>query len=65
VKQLFFVAVGVVIGFVAAQRVSRTPSAAHLLAQVDARAKAFADAVAEGYRSRGAELRPSGDTRAD
>jgi hypothetical protein len=59
VKQLFLVAVGVVIGFVAAQRVSRTPSAARLLAEVDARAKAFTGAVADGYRSRDAELRPS------
>jgi hypothetical protein len=65
VKQLFFVAVGVVIGFLAAQRVSRTPSAAHLLAQVDARAKAFTGAVAEGYRSREAELRPTGRTAGD
>nr|WP_208385508.1 hypothetical protein [Curtobacterium sp. WW7] len=59
---MFFVAVGVVIGFVAAQRVSRTPSAAHLLAQVDAGAKAFRGAVVDGYRSRGAELRPNGQT---
>jgi hypothetical protein len=57
VKQLFFVAVGVVIGFLVAHQVSRTPGGAKLLSEVDARAKAFTSAVVDGYRSREAELR--------
>ena len=56
-KQLFFVAVGVVIGFVLAHKAANTPAGARFLADVDARTKAFTGAVAEGYRSRGAELR--------
>jgi hypothetical protein len=57
VKQLFFVAVGVVIGFLVAHRVSRTPVGATFFAEVDTRTKAFTAAVADGYRSREAELR--------
>ncbi len=56
-KQLFFVAVGVVIGFLVAHKVSRTSSGAKFFAEVDARTKAFTGAVADGYRSREAELR--------
>ena len=56
-KQLFFVAVGVVIGFAVARRVADTPGGARFFAEVDARTKAFTGAVAEGYRSREAELR--------
>lgn len=56
-KQLFFVAVGVVIGFAVAHQVARTPGGTRFFADVDARAKAFAAAVADGYRSRDAELR--------
>jgi hypothetical protein len=57
VKQLFFVAVGVVIGFAVAHKVANTSGGARFLADVDARTKAFTGAVADGYRSRGAELR--------
>jgi hypothetical protein len=57
VKSLFFVAIGVVIGFLAADRVSRTAGGARFLSEVDARSKAFRGAVADGYRSREAELR--------
>ncbi|MCS5488520.1 hypothetical protein NY588_15470 [Curtobacterium flaccumfaciens pv. beticola] len=60
-KQLFFVAVGVVIGFAAAHRIANTPGGARFFADVNARTKAFTDAVADGYRSRDAELRPSAD----
>jgi hypothetical protein len=61
VKSLFFVAVGVVIGFLVAHRVSRTSVGARFFAEVDARTKDFTAAVADGYRSRGAELRTDGD----
>jgi hypothetical protein len=57
VKQLFFVAVGVVIGFAVAHRVANTPGGARFFADVNARTKAFTGAVADGYRSREAELR--------
>ncbi|WP_267419381.1 MULTISPECIES: hypothetical protein [unclassified Curtobacterium] len=61
-KQLFFVVIGVLIGFVVANRVGATSGGGRsgggtFLAQVDARTKAFAGAVADGYRSREAELR--------
>ncbi|MCA5923033.1 MULTISPECIES: hypothetical protein [Curtobacterium] len=56
-KQLFFVAIGIVIGLAAARQVARTAPGARLLAEVDARTKAFTGAVADGYRSREAELR--------
>ncbi|MBA8990493.1 hypothetical protein FHW23_001739 [Curtobacterium pusillum] len=56
-KQLFFVAVGVVIGFAVAHEVANTPGGARFFADVNARTKAFAGAVADGYRSREAELR--------
>jgi len=57
VKQLVFVAVGIVIGFAAAHRIAHTPGGARFFADVDARTKAFTGAVADGYRSREAELR--------
>ncbi|OIH98746.1 MULTISPECIES: hypothetical protein [unclassified Curtobacterium] len=56
-KQLFFVVVGVVIGAAVAHQVTRTPGGARFLTEVDARTKAFTGAVADGYRSREAELR--------
>ena len=56
-KQLFFVAVGVVIGFAVAHRVANTPGGARFFADMNARTKAFTGAVADGYRSREAELR--------
>jgi hypothetical protein len=72
VKQLFLVVIGVLIGLVVASRVgapsrgatsrgatsgSATSGGGTFLARVDARAKAFTGAVADGYRSREAELR--------
>ncbi|MBF4608368.1 hypothetical protein [Curtobacterium sp. VKM Ac-1393] len=56
-KQLFFVAVGVVIGFAVAHQVARTPGGARFFADVNAGTKAFTGAIADGYRSRDAELR--------
>ncbi|MBF4581272.1 hypothetical protein ITJ54_01160 [Curtobacterium sp. VKM Ac-2865] len=61
-KQLFFVVIGVLIGFVVADRVGASSGGGasgrgRFLAQVDARTKAFTGAVADGYRSREAELR--------
>jgi hypothetical protein len=57
VKALFFVVVGVVIGFLLAHKVSRTEAGAKFFSEVDSRTKAFTGAVADGYRSREAELR--------
>ncbi|MBT2503283.1 hypothetical protein J7E22_12130 [Curtobacterium sp. ISL-83] len=56
-KQLFFVVVGVVIGFAVAHRLARTTGGARFFDDVTARTKAFTAAVADGYRSREAELR--------
>jgi hypothetical protein len=54
VRQLFFVVIGLVVGFVLAGRIGREPG---LLHRVDDVAKGFTTAVADGYRSRDAELR--------
>ncbi|PZE28832.1 MULTISPECIES: hypothetical protein [unclassified Curtobacterium] len=56
-KQLFFVAVGLVVGFVLARRVDRSQAAQRPVVRAGSAAKAFASAVADGYRSREAELR--------
>ena len=56
-KQLSLVVLGILIGIVAAHQVGRTALGARLLAAVDTGTKAFTGAVAEGYRSREAELR--------
>jgi hypothetical protein len=61
VKSLFFVAVGVVLGFLLAHRVSRTGAGARFFSEIDSRTKAFTGAVADGYRSREAELRSEPD----
>jgi hypothetical protein len=57
VKSTFFVVIGVALGFLLAHRVSRTAVGARIFSEVDTRAKAFTGAVADGYRSREAELR--------
>jgi hypothetical protein len=57
VKQLFLVVLGILIGIVASHQVARTAAGARLLAAVDQGTKAFTGAVADGYRSREAELR--------
>ncbi|MBF4614567.1 hypothetical protein [Curtobacterium sp. VKM Ac-1376] len=56
-KQLFFVVVGIAIGFAVAHQVAQTSGGAGLFADVNAMTKAFTGAVADGYRSREAELR--------
>jgi hypothetical protein len=57
VKPLFFVAVGVVIGFLVAHQVNQTAGGKRFFSEVDARTKAFRSAIVDGYRSREAELR--------
>jgi len=59
VKNLLVLAVGVAAGFVAAHVVARTPEGKRFLDDVDARAREFGAAVAEGYKAREAELRAS------
>ena len=56
-KQLTAVIIGILIGFLVARRVGTGTAPSRLLAEVDARRRAFAGAVADGYRSRDAELR--------
>ncbi|KQO64721.1 hypothetical protein [Curtobacterium sp. Leaf261] len=56
-KPLFFVAVGVVIGFLVAHQVNQTTGGRRFFAELDTRTKAFRGAIVDGYRSREAELR--------
>lgn len=54
--RIFWLIVGVVLGFVAAHFASRTPTGQRVFAQIDRGAKEFTEAVARGYRSREAEF---------
>ena len=56
-KSVFFIAIGVGIGFALARSITRTSDGSNLISGIDARAKAFTGAIAEGYRAREAELR--------
>ena len=56
-KKLFYLVVGVVLGFAAAHVVSRNPSGAKFFDNLDSKAHEFGAAVMDGYRGREAELR--------
>ena len=56
-KSLFFVGVGVAIGFLLARAVAQTSGGSAFVSGIDSQTKAFADAIASGYRAREAELR--------
>ncbi|QEO15867.1 hypothetical protein FLP10_16670 [Agromyces intestinalis] len=56
---LWFIA-GVAAGFVVAHQVNRTSSGREFFSSVDAKARAFGKAIAEGYHERDAELRADG-----
>jgi hypothetical protein len=57
VKYLFVLAGGTALGFYVAHRVSQTSAGHEFLTGLDSRLKQFQTAVADGYRSREAELR--------
>ncbi|MCU1544581.1 MAG: hypothetical protein JWM50_2446 [Microbacteriaceae bacterium] len=56
-KNALLLVVGVGIGFVAAHRVSRTPTGQQFFAAVNDRADGLKAAVVDGYREREARLR--------
>ena len=64
VKSIVWFAVGVAAGFVAAHQVNQTAQGREFFSSVDAKARAFGKAIAEGYHERDAELRAQGDTAA-
>ena len=57
---LWFVA-GIAAGFVVAHQVNQTTEGRRFFASIDAKAKAFGQAIAEGYHERDAELRAAAD----
>jgi hypothetical protein len=57
VKSILWFTVGVAAGFVVAHRVNQTKQGRDFFSSVDAKARAFGNAIAEGYHERDAELR--------
>ncbi|WBU38671.1 hypothetical protein [Homoserinibacter sp. YIM 151385] len=53
---------GVVVGFVAAHQVSRSPEGRAFLDEVDHKAREFGESVVDGYKAREAELRAAVET---
>ena len=60
-KSIVWFAVGVAVGFVAAHQVNQTKQGREFFSSVDAKARAFGKAIAEGYHERDAELRAEGE----
>ena len=56
-NKLFYLIVGVVLGFAAAHVVSRNPSGKQFFDGIDAKAREVGAAVVDGYRGREEELR--------
>ena len=60
VKSILWFAVGVAAGFVAAHQLNQTKQGREFFSSIDAKARAFGKAIAEGYHERDAELRAEG-----
>lgn len=56
-KKLLFLAVGVVVGVLAARKLEETEKGKRFFDTVDSRAREFSDAVKDGYQARDRELR--------
>jgi hypothetical protein len=56
-RNVIWLAVGVVLGFAAAHFAARTPAGSALFGAVDGRARSAVSAFVSGYRGREAELR--------
>ncbi|MDQ0892495.1 hypothetical protein [Agromyces ramosus] len=56
-KSILWFTVGVAAGFVVAHQVNQTSQGRDFFSSVDAKARAFGNAIAEGYHARDAELR--------
>lgn len=60
-KSILWFAVGVTAGFVVAHQLNQTKQGREFFSSIDAKARAFGTAIAEGYHEREAELRAEGD----
>lgn len=56
-KSILWFTVGVAAGFVVAHKFNQTAQGRDFFSSVDAKARAFGQAIAEGYHARDAELR--------
>lgn len=56
-KSILWFVVGIAAGFVVAHQLNQTNQGREFFSSIDAKAKAFGKAVAEGYHEREAELR--------
>ena len=56
-KSILWFTVGIAAGFVVAHQVNQTKQGRDFFSTVDAKARAFGTAIAEGYHARDAELR--------
>ena len=56
-KSILWFTVGVAAGFVVAHQVNQTKQGREFFSSIDAKARAFGKAIAEGYHERDAELR--------
>jgi len=61
VKSILWFAVGVAVGFVAAHQLNQSKQGREFFSSIDAKARAFGNAIAEGYHERDAELRAEVD----
>ena len=60
-KSILWFAVGITAGFVAAHQLNQTRQGREFFSSIDAKARAFGKAIAEGYHERDAELRAHDD----
>ncbi|SFR76717.1 hypothetical protein SAMN05428970_2122 [Agromyces sp. CF514] len=65
VKSILWFGAGIVAGFVVAHQVNKTSQGREFFSSVDAKAKAFGRAVADGYHEREAELKSAVDDLVD
>ncbi|MGI9825277.1 hypothetical protein [Agromyces sp. Marseille-Q5079] len=64
-KSILWFAAGIATGFVVAHQVNQTTQGRQFFSSVDAKAKAFGRAIADGYHEREAELRSAADDLLD
>jgi len=65
VKSILWFTVGVAAGFVVAHQVNQTKQGRDFFESIDAKARAFGHAIAEGYHARDAELRAEAGSAGD
>lgn len=56
-KNIFWLIVGVALGFVLAHKVSQTEQGQAFFSDINAKSRDFKEAIVEGYRTREEELR--------